>query len=192
MLSDQSPAPDAPSRVSLKFVKAKFQPGALKEFLLKPEQHYQWIKMPDFRLSDDEGDALVALLRSRKSPELKDDVSGDPKRGKELFQSSGCLSCHSMKLENSFKAKPLAQLSDWTRGCVAGDASRRGNAPDFSLNDEQRASLLSLAATNFESLRNKKGMDTGPSPLHLSRHRRPQESWFPLRLRGRFDVLVQP
>jgi mono/diheme cytochrome c family protein len=151
---DQTPAPDAPqNRVSHKFVKAKFQPGALKAFLLKPEAHYQWIKMPDFRLSDEEADALVAFLRSRKSPELKDDVSGDPKRGKELFQSSGCLSCHSMKLENAFKAKPLAQLSDWTRGCVAGDASRRGNAPDFSLNDEQRASILALAATNFESLK---------------------------------------
>src|SRR4029078_8360810 len=80
-------------------------------------------------------------------------VSGDPKRGKELFQSSGCLSCHSMKLENSFKTKPLAQASDWTRGCVAGDASRRGNAPDFSLDDEQRATILALAATNFESLK---------------------------------------
>jgi cytochrome c2 len=151
---DQTPAQDGPqNRVSHKFVKAKFQPGALKQFLLKPEAHYQWIKMPNFRLSDDEADALVAFLRSRKSPELKDDVSGDPKRGKELFQSSGCLSCHSMKLENSFKAKPLAQLSDWTRGCAASDPSRRDNAPEFSLNDEQRASLLSLAATNFNSLK---------------------------------------
>src|SRR5439155_5812086 len=154
VLPVQTPAADAPTRVSLKFVKAKFLPGELKQFLLRPEKHYQWIKMPNFRLSEEEATALSAFVRSRPAPELPGDVSGDVNRGKQLFQSAGCLSCHSMKLDNSFKAAPLAQLSDWTRGCMSIDPSRRCNAPDFALNDDQRAALLAIAATDFSSLKN--------------------------------------
>ena len=140
-------------RISLKFVKYKFQPGALKAFLLKPEAQYQWIRMPDFRLTDAEATALSAFIRSRSAPAMEADIKGDPARGKELFQSSGCLSCHSMKLDNRFKSPaPLAKLSDWTRGCLSSDPSRRGNAPDFALTDGDRAAIQSLAKTQFDSL----------------------------------------
>jgi mono/diheme cytochrome c family protein len=154
VLPDGQPAADAPVRVSLKYIKSKFQPpGALKEFLLKPEQHYQWIRMPNFRFSDSEATALSAFLRSRTAPDLAGETSGDAKRGRGLFQSSGCISCHSAKVENSFKTKPLAELGDWTKGCMSADASRRGNAPEYSMTDAQRSAILALAATEFTSLK---------------------------------------
>jgi mono/diheme cytochrome c family protein len=143
-------------RVSLKFVKSKFQPGALKEFLLKPEQHYQWIRMPNFRLTDGEATALSAFLRSRPTAELSGDTSGDAARGKQLFQSSGCISCHSSKTENLFKVAPLAELlekSDWQRGCVAKDDAARGKAPNYELTDDSRDAIVALASTQFASLK---------------------------------------
>jgi cytochrome c2 len=142
-------------KISLKFAPQKFQPGALKAFLLEPEKHYRWIRMPDFRLTDSEATALAAFIRSRKSPELSQGVQGDPAKGKQLFESSGCLNCHSMKLQNQSKAPSLAAVlkSDWTHGCMAKDAQSRGAAPDYAFSDDQRASLLALAATDFLSLR---------------------------------------
>ena len=47
----------------------------------------------------------------------------------------------------------LAQLNDWTRGCMATDPAARGQAPAFTLADEARAAILSLASTQFASLK---------------------------------------
>ncbi|MEO6436894.1 MAG: c-type cytochrome, partial [Tepidisphaeraceae bacterium] len=143
----------ATKRISLEHVQSKFQPGGLKEFLLKPERHFAWIRMPNFRLSDEEATALSAFIQSRKAPSLQGDVAGDAKRGQALFLSSGCINCHTMKLDNMFKATPLAQLSHWSRGCMASDLSARGQAPAFTLADEDRAAITSLAATEFASLK---------------------------------------
>jgi mono/diheme cytochrome c family protein len=44
-------------------------------------------------------------------------------------------------------------LKDWRRGCLAKDATTRGNAPDFALNGDQSIAIESLAATRFASLR---------------------------------------
>ena len=38
-------------RVPLRYVKAKFTPAGLKEYLLNPHAHYAWNPMPNFRLS---------------------------------------------------------------------------------------------------------------------------------------------
>ena len=62
LLPGQIAKADDPPRVSLAFVKAKFQPGALKAFLLQPEKYYHWIRMPNFRLSDARSNGVVGIF----------------------------------------------------------------------------------------------------------------------------------
>jgi cytochrome c2 len=55
-------------------------------------------KMPQFRLSQDETQALAAFIWQNgiTSPALEHQQPGNPAHGKELFEERGCLACHSM------------------------------------------------------------------------------------------------
>ena len=146
-------------KVPLKFVNAKYKPDALFSFLKKPEAHYAWIRMPNFKLSDLEAEQLVAFLTSRAPKDaIPEDAAagGDAERGKKLFTESGCLNCHAgpHDLKNANKPPMLADLmkSDWTKGCVAKDEAARAGAPDYSFSDDQCASLMAFAASDWASL----------------------------------------
>ncbi len=147
-------------RVPLKFVNAKFQPGALRAWLLNPHEHYKWARMPNFRLSDLEADRLVAYLSKHAKGEVTGDGKGDAEKGKALFTSAGCVACHQVgsapqPAPQMGLAKSMAQLTaspDWTRGCVAQDDAARGKAPDFGLTDGQRDALRALAVAGVASL----------------------------------------
>ncbi|HEY7115970.1 MAG TPA: hypothetical protein VH475_05270 [Tepidisphaeraceae bacterium] len=145
------------ARVPLKFVNAKFQPAALRAWLLNPREHYPWTRMPDFHLTEFEADRLVAYLSKNAKGEISDNGKGDPAKGKALFASAGCANCHRMKEIPVAPAKSMTDLvsgSDWTKGCLAKDETSRGNAPDFALSDDQRASLQAFAAAGLSSLTN--------------------------------------
>jgi cytochrome c2 len=148
-------ATEAPLRRSLKYVKQKYQPAALFDFLKAPEKHYAWIRMPNFKLSDEEATQLSAFLLSKADDEKGDAPAGDPARGKALFASSGCASCHTGVQDNVHAAPKFDVLarSDWSRGCPtpATDANH-GKAPEFNLNDAQRGELLAFASAGFDSL----------------------------------------
>jgi len=154
-------APDAteaatPGKISQKGVKAKFTAGALSAFLRQPEEHFQWIRMPNFRLSADEAGHLAAYLESKA-----DAPSDRPApieaaildKGKKLVQTSGCLNCHTLDLPNQFATKKLSDLTaaNWTAGCLA-DEPKPGAAPHPSLTAEQRNALRAFAATDRSSL----------------------------------------
>jgi mono/diheme cytochrome c family protein len=147
----------AANRVPLRYVKAKYQPAALREFLLAPAKRYVWIRMPDFHLSAGEADALTAFLLSRGSDdslpatELK---SADPKRGEQLFQSAGCVNCHAPTQVSALHAPPLEQVrkSDLKRGCVAESLADHGGAPDFGFTQSQLEAVRAFAGTDWQSL----------------------------------------
>lgn len=147
------PGPDDLHKITLIHVAEKFSDESLVAFLKKPSEHYPWIKMPEFKLKDEERAQLAAYVLS---------VSGKPAaapapasadvlaRGKTLVQSTGCLNCHELKEENKFSAKALAELADFTKGCVAEAASAK--APFFAFTADQRAALQAFAATDRSSL----------------------------------------
>jgi mono/diheme cytochrome c family protein len=155
MLPDKTPLPTDPyGRVSWHYVKAKFKPAALVEFLKKPEAHYSWIRMPNFRLSDMEAKQVAAYLLANSGDLPASTPQGDADHGGKLMQSAGCMSCHTIKGENQFHATPLASIpgTDWQKGCLGKDDAARGSAPDFSLSDSQREALQAFAATDRSSL----------------------------------------
>ena len=157
---DSSEAP-IPGKISQKGVKAKFIPGTLVAFLRQPEAHFQWIRMPNFRLTPDEAGNLAAYLES-KADAPPDRVAPTDEaviaKGKLLVQNSGCLNCHRLEIPNAYTAKKLSDLSAsaWTGGCLVDDFKAGSKAPHFSFSPEQRAALRAFAATDRNSL----GRDT--------------------------------
>jgi len=142
-------------KVSLEHVNAKFPPAALVAFLKNPGAHFAWTRMPDFQLNDNEARQLAAHL-SGSAPMVKPAAASTDAaviaRGKQLVQSTGCLNCHSLKLDNQFKAPALAELAaaKWTSGCVADAAA--GKSPEFALSADDRAALRAFAASDRSSL----------------------------------------
>ncbi|HLL91109.1 MAG TPA: c-type cytochrome [Tepidisphaeraceae bacterium] len=148
-------APDAAGRTPLWHVRDKYRPHALRQYLLKPEAHYAWTRMPNFALSDAEATDLAAYLTTRGRAIKRDAATGDVDRGRAVIASSGCVNCHAVPGQaTTLSAPPLADVmrSEWTSGCVADDAAKRKAAPDFSLADDQRAALRAFAAAGLESL----------------------------------------
>jgi mono/diheme cytochrome c family protein len=144
---------DDPSRIPHKYVAVKFKPGALRAFLLRPQGHYAWNPMPDFRLSDAEAGDLAAFLLSG-GQRLSAAGGGDAAKGKAIIHSVGCLNCHSLGQEKStLKAAPLETLTAerLDKGCLSSKAPARGSAPVFQLDAAQlgaiRTFLTSAQAT---------------------------------------------
>ncbi len=145
-----------PSRVPWRYVKAKYKPAGLVEFLKQPEKHFAWIRMPNFRFTDEEAISVAAyLLSTSKELEAPAAGRGDAVHGKDLVQSSGCVNCHALKMDNSYKAPALAAIAKegWVKGCMAANEAVRGKAPDFGLSAGQRDALLAFAATDRSSLK---------------------------------------
>lgn len=135
---------DDPAKIPLKRVGRKFVQGQLAAFLLKPEAHYSWIRMPNFKFSDGEASNLAAWLLST-AEKAKDEGGSSPAEGvaagRQLVQNSGCLNCHAGGGENLFSTKKLANLSHRDQGCLAAAPSEGSTAPRFEFSEEDRAAI---------------------------------------------------
>jgi mono/diheme cytochrome c family protein len=144
------------AKISLKHVAAKFREGKLAEFLMAPEQHFEWIRMPNFKLAPAEAKELVDfLLKHADKVEAKPAPSDKAlvERGKQLVQNTGCLSCHSTPgLENKYAASALAKVSKDSKGCLAEKRDAKSRAPDFGFTGREREALLAFVKTDFSSL----------------------------------------
>ncbi|MCI0535753.1 MAG: c-type cytochrome [Verrucomicrobiales bacterium] len=143
--------------ISLMHVAQKFAPGALGNFLMKPEEHYAWTRMPNFKLSGEEASQLAAYLLANAeggSNSLPPTDRAILDRGQKLVQSKGCLNCHSAKLDNHFQTKPLDRLdpTKWNDGCLAEKRGPEAKAPAFGFAPEERSALRELGATDQNSL----------------------------------------
>jgi mono/diheme cytochrome c family protein len=150
--------PAGPDRIPLGQAGEKFREGKLQLalFLMKPDRHYSWTRMPNFKLAPTDAAQLATFLCSIQHPTIPktrprpDDVLG---RGRELVQTSGCLNCHPLRLENKFKPPPTLRspLGDGNLGCLrlASDSSSR--APRFGLAPDESDALQALLATDRSS-----------------------------------------
>lgn len=146
---------DPHGRISWQNVKAKYQPKALVAFLKQPEKHYAWIRMPNFRLNDDEAKKIAAYLLTNSKDLDGDAPKGDAANGQKLIASAGCVSCHNLTgTQNQAKAADLAAIvKDTNKGCLAADDAGRGKAPDFGLTAEQREALTAFVSTDRAALK---------------------------------------
>jgi mono/diheme cytochrome c family protein len=149
---------DERRKIWLKHANEKFSPGALAAFLKKPDAHYAWIRMPDLKLGDPEAKALAAWVGSiadKAAPAAAaPSDAGLIAQGRKLVQTSGCLNCHALNLENEFRAPALASLSPakWQSGCLSAKADAGSKAPRYAFDDAERAALAAFGATDRASL----------------------------------------
>ncbi len=82
---------------NLKEVRAKLRPEWIPVWIQNPQAFRPGTKMPQFRLSEDEIQAISAFVWQsgidRRPPAQS---RGDAARGKELFETRGCMACHSV------------------------------------------------------------------------------------------------
>ncbi|MGH8528110.1 MAG: hypothetical protein ACREXY_28980, partial [Gammaproteobacteria bacterium] len=141
------------NKVSLSHVGTKFPPEKLIEFLRQPSAHYVWIRMPDFRLSIKEAKELAEFLtKDAEKPVAAKPDDALIEKGKTLVQNSGCLNCHSAKLENKFKSPqfPASNENKSDRGCLAEMPPEK--APQFGFTAAERADLRAFVRTGRDSL----------------------------------------
>lgn len=138
-------------KVPLETVRDKFAPGALAEFLRKPDRHFASIAMPDFKLTDDEAAALAAWLESKATSPPADAPAGNATRGETLVQERGCLTCHASPLASKYAGAPafgdLAPTS-WARPWH--DSSSRAGA--YHLASEERQAIQAFARADWRAL----------------------------------------
>src|SRR5712671_1962721 len=82
---------------NLKDIRLKLNKNWIPVWLKKPSDFRATTKMPNFRLNDDQVKTISAYLwQSGLKDQLPKHKMGDAARGKELFESRGCLACHSI------------------------------------------------------------------------------------------------
>jgi cytochrome c2 len=146
-------AKDPFGRRTLYHVNAKYRPGVLEAYLLKPHAHHPGSGMPDFRLSVEEASSLSVFIR-RETKGAKGKMAelnrADPKRGRELFAGLRCVNCHATGTDADRPVAPVALgKNEAGAGCLSAD---RGHAPVFSLGTAEREALAAFLATDRKSL----------------------------------------
>jgi mono/diheme cytochrome c family protein len=138
-------------KLPLEGVRDKFAPGALADFLRKPNRHFASIAMPDFHLTDDEVDALAAWLESKASSPPADAPAGNATRGETLVQERGCLTCHASGLAGKYAGGPafgdLAAAS-WSKAWH--DSSSRSAV--YQLTADERQAIQGFGGTDWRAL----------------------------------------
>src|SRR3954451_18152875 len=82
---------------NLKDVRLKLNKNWIPVWLKKPTDFRPTTKMPNFRLTDHQIQAISAFIwQSAFSDALPKHKPGNAAHGKELFESRGCLACHSI------------------------------------------------------------------------------------------------
>jgi cytochrome c551/c552 len=82
---------------NLKDVRLKLNKNWIPAWLKKPSDFRATTKMPNFRLNDDQIKAISAYIwQSALTDPLPKHTPGNAAHGKELFETRGCLACHSI------------------------------------------------------------------------------------------------
>ena len=100
---------------SLMKIAAKVNPSWLYRWIKKPREYLPETRMPNFNLSDEDVVSVSAYLMSssEKGYKLsKKFTSGDKENGKELFESIGCLACHTLEGKGEKFAPDLSRIAN--------------------------------------------------------------------------------
>ncbi|HXT87597.1 MAG TPA: hypothetical protein VN745_11275 [Verrucomicrobiae bacterium] len=106
----------------LKEVRLKLHPEWIPYWLSHTWNFDPSAQMPQFRLEPDEVQAIAAFIwqQGLKGPALEKQAPGDAAKGKDLFNSLGCLACHS-----------IGEGSQKIGGDVAANLSREGEKANY-------------------------------------------------------------
>ena len=97
----------------LKEVRVKIHPDWIPVWISNPHAWRPGTRMPRFRLEDDEVKAIAAFIwQSGIDATLPQQPPGDPVKGKESFETRGCMGCHSLDESNPGFAANLSRVGE--------------------------------------------------------------------------------
>lgn len=106
---------------SLKEVRMKLRKEWIPVWIKDPNHWRPGTKMPTFRLDDDEIRAISAFIwQSGVTGNLPTNPPGDPEKGRESFETRGCMACHSM-----------GEGNERLGGTFAANLSREGEKANY-------------------------------------------------------------
>ena len=106
---------------NLKDIRLKLNKNWIPVWLKKPTDFRPTTKMPNFRLSDDQIKAISAYLwQTALTDSMPKQKYGNAAHGKELFETRGCLACHS-----------IGEGSQMQGGTFAANLTRVGEKANF-------------------------------------------------------------
>jgi cytochrome c551/c552 len=106
---------------NLKDIRLKLNKNWIPVWLRKPTDFRPTTKMPNFRLNDHQIQAITAYLwQSALNDALPKHNPGNADHGKELFETRGCLACHSM-----------GEGDQMTGGTFAANLTREGEKANY-------------------------------------------------------------
>ena len=140
------------NRVPLHHVSAKWKSAALKAYLLDPQQYHAGSRMPKTPLSDKEADDLTAFLFTFPTQTPPALPVGDIARGAQAYAISGCIQCHAGAAGSGAPSLVSTIAGGWNSGCLAASAEKRGKAPEYRFNGEQRAALQAFVKVGVRSV----------------------------------------
>ena len=102
---------------NLKDIRLKLNKNWIPVWLMKPSSFRPTTKMPDFRLNEGQIKAISAFLwQSALTDQLPKHKPGNAAHGKELFETRGCLGCHSVgegdQMEGAHFAANLTRVGE--------------------------------------------------------------------------------
>ncbi len=105
----------------LKEIGAKLRKEWIPVWLENPQAFRPTTRMPRFRLETSERQAIAAFIwQSRINKDVPAQQPGDPAQGKELFETRGCMGCHS-----------VGEGKDFVGGTFAANLTRVGEKARF-------------------------------------------------------------
>ncbi len=106
----------------LKEVRVKIRPEWIPVWITNPHAWRPTTKMPRFRLDRGEVEAISALLwQSGLDAKLASQPPGDPVKGKESFETRGCMACHA-----------VGEGSEAVGGTFAANLTRLGEKDNYN------------------------------------------------------------
>ncbi|HUI53785.1 MAG TPA: c-type cytochrome [Bryobacteraceae bacterium] len=106
---------------SLKEVRMKLRKEWIPVWLEDPHAWREGTKMPTFRLPKEDRQAIAAFIwQSGVQGQLAPQKPGDPEKGREAFETRGCMACHSM-----------GEGSQKEGGTFAANLSREGEKANY-------------------------------------------------------------
>ena len=167
-----SDADDPFRRISLHFTREKFRSTALVAFLKQPQQHFPSIRMPQFRLSEEEVTALANVITSRSMgtlaavPEL---ARADRAAGEKHFTALRCAACH-IGPKNANEAPSTILIKVPAAGCLA-EQTRSVKSPRFAIGESDRRLLQEFLATTSVTQQHFTASPAEDAERHLQRLR---------------------
>lgn len=127
---------------SLRNIAHKVSPAWAFNWVMRPEAWNEHTRMPNFKFTPDQAEAVVAYLfsvsRDSEFQPASSVPAGDPQRGAMVIHQVGCLACHTIdefEARGAFKFTPASEGSMlWPNSAQHGNRVGEGNnfGPDLN------------------------------------------------------------